>query len=84
MLSYASTWPGHYRPASKTLFEWRFAGGPIVARTSVLTKYMLYFLELPIIVKQRIVGPKINENRLKQKIKTYPGNGCCMQVYILY
>ena len=28
---------GHYRPTSKTPFEWRFAGGPIVARFCMLT-----------------------------------------------
>ena len=27
---------GHYRPISKTPFEWRFVSGPIVARDSVL------------------------------------------------
>ena len=28
---------GHYRPASDTQFEWRFAGGPMVARLYILT-----------------------------------------------
>ena len=28
---------GHYRPASKTSFGWRFSGGPIMARLYVLT-----------------------------------------------
>ena len=28
---------GHYRPSSKTLFEWRFTGGLIVALDFILT-----------------------------------------------
>ena len=28
---------GHYRPASKMSFGWRFSGGPIMARLYVLT-----------------------------------------------
>ena len=28
---------GHYRPVSKTPFKLRFAGGPIVARSNMLT-----------------------------------------------
>ena len=28
---------GHYRPTSKTPFEWRFAGGPMMARFYMLT-----------------------------------------------
>ena len=31
------TMSGHYRPTSQTPFEWRFAGGPIVARFYMLT-----------------------------------------------
>ena len=27
---------GHHQPASETPFEWRFAGGPIVTRDSML------------------------------------------------
>ena len=35
---------GNYRPASETTFEWRFAGGPIVARDCILAgKNMLLF-----------------------------------------
>ena len=32
---------GHHRPTSETPFEWRFAGGPIVARFEMLTGYMV-------------------------------------------
>ena len=32
---------GHHWPASETPFEWRFAGGPIVARHCLLAEYEL-------------------------------------------
>ena len=35
---------GHYRPASETPLEWRFAGGRIVARFYPLTGYLLPYL----------------------------------------
>ena len=36
---------GHHRPASGTPFEWRFAGGPMVARLQMFTGMLplLYF-----------------------------------------
>ena len=35
------TLSGHYQPASETPFEWRFAGGPIVARFYMLIGWSL-------------------------------------------
>ena len=32
---------GHYRPVSETPYEWRFAGGPIVARDWILAGFTL-------------------------------------------
>ena len=35
---------GHNRPVSETPFQWRFAGGPIVARFYVLTVCISFFV----------------------------------------
>ena len=38
---------GHYRPVSETPFQWRFAGGPIVARFMLLkVNYIQHSLHL--------------------------------------
>ena len=41
---------GHHRLASETPFEWRFAGGPMVARHSMLAGFLTVVLKLSIFI----------------------------------